>query len=591
MFNKVLAVLTFTALSWNAFADSNTSLANIIDQHWQNTQKEKVFFRTDPDGWKPNGKLAEFTPQALARREAYNIQVLKALDNIDIKSLNEAQLMNYRLFKYERETEALSHRYQDKYFPVNFLSGWHTYFAEAPANMAFLSSSDYDNFLISLADYPRFNQENINLMKAGLASGYVHHCESFKDYHQTISQHIVVDAKQSDLFEPFTRFPNTFSQQQKNKFSIQAISLIDSAVIPAYQKLYDFFIDDYMPNCRKEPGIASVEGGLDYYAYTANYFTTTDATPKQIHDLGLSEVKRIRVEMQAIIDKVGFTGSYAEFLVFLATDPQFYATDRQDVLEKTAFITMKMYGKLPTFFGHLPRNTFTIKGSATRGAFYMPPPDSRTPGTYFLTSEPAQQPLYNLEALSLHEAVPGHHLQNAIAMELDVPEFRRTLSHSAFGEGWGLYSERLGKEAGFYQDPYSDFGRLGYEMWRAVRLVVDTGIHAFDWSRQEAIDYLAKHTALPQKSVENQIDRYISWPGQALSYKMGEIKIRELRAKAEQELGTNFDIRSFHDAVIGQGSLPMAVLEDVIDDWITAQKTLETLENLETQKAQKAQKK
>jgi uncharacterized protein (DUF885 family) len=424
-------------------------------------------------------------------------------------------------------------------------------------------------------------------MKAGSASGYVHHCESFKDYHQTISQHIVVDAKQSDLFEPFTRFPNTFSQQQKNKFSIQAISLIDSAVIPAYQKLYDFFIDDYMPNCRKEPGIASVEGGLDYYAYTANYFTTTDATPKQIHDLGLSEVKRIRVEMQVIIDKVGFTGSYAEFLVFLATDPQFYATDRQDVLEKTAFITMKMYGKLPTFFGHLPRNTFTIKGSATRGAFYMPPPDSRTPGTYFLTSEPAQQPLYNLEALSLHEAVPGHHLQNAIAMELDVPEFRRTLSHSAFGEGWGLYSERLGKEAGFYQDPYSDFGRLGYEMWRAVRLVVDTGIHAFDWSRQEAIDYLAKHTALPQKSVENQIDRYISWPGQALSYKMGEIKIRELRAKAEQELGTNFDIRSFHDAVIGQGSLPMAVLEDVIDDWITAQKTLETLENLETQKAQK----
>jgi uncharacterized protein (DUF885 family) len=329
-----------------------------------------------------------------------------------------------------------------------------------------------------------------------------------------------------------------------------------------------------MPNCRKEPGIASVKGGTDYYAYTANYFTTTDATPKQIHDLGLSEVKRIRIEMQAIIDQVGFTGSYAEFLQFLATDPQFYAKDPQDVLEKTAFITQKMYGKLPTYFGHLPRNTFTIKGSASRGAFYMPPPDNRTPGTYFLTSEPKQQPLYNLEALSLHEAVPGHHLQNAVAMELDVPAFRRTLSHSAFGEGWALYSERLGKEAGFYQDPYSDFGRLGYEMWRAVRLVVDTGLHAFGWSRQQAIDYLAEHTALTEQSVENQIDRYISWPGQALSYKMGEIKIRELRAKAEQELGTKFDIRSFHDTVIGQGSLPMAVLEDVINDWIAQQKTL-----------------
>jgi uncharacterized protein (DUF885 family) len=573
MFNKILAVFTLTVLSWHSFADSNSDLSKIIDQHWQNAQKEKVFYRTDPDGWKPNGKLAEFTPEAMARRETYNHKVLALLEKVDTTTLNKAQLMNYRLFKYERETEALSHQYQDKYFPVNFLSGWHTYFAEAPANMAFLSNKDYDNFLISLADYPRFNQENINLMKAGLTAGYVHHCESFKDYHETISQHIVSDAKQSAIYEPFTRFPKTFSQQQKTDYSTKAVKLIQTAIVPAYQNFYDFFVKDYMPNCRKEPGIASANGGLDYYAYTARYYTTTDATPKQIHDLGLSEVKRIRVEMQAIIDQVGFTGSYAEFLEFLATDPQFYAADRQDVLEKTAFITMKMYGKLPTFFGHLPRNTFTIKGSATRGAFYMPPPDSRTPGTYFLTSEPAQQPLYNLEALSLHEAVPGHHLQNAIAMELDVPEFRRTLGHSAFGEGWGLYSERLGKEAGFYQDPYSDFGRLGYEMWRAVRLVVDTGLHAFGWSRQRAIDYLAAHTALTQKSVENQIDRYISWPAQALSYKMGEIKIRELRAKAEKQLGAKFDIRSFHDTVIGQGSLPMAVLEDVINDWIITQKS------------------
>lgn len=571
MFKKVLTAFTLTALSWNAFANANTDLTNLIDQHWQNAKKEKVFFRTDPDGWKPSGKLAEFTPQAIARREAYNIETLESLTQIDTQSLNKDQLMNYRLFKYERETEALSHQYQDKYFPVNFLSGWHTYFAEAPANMAFLSSNDYDNFLISLTDYPRFNQENINLMKAGLANGYIHHCESFKNYHQSISQHIVTNVRKSALFEPFTRFPKAFSQQQKSIFSAQAVALIESAVIPAYQNFYDFFVNQYMPNCRKEPGISSVKGGLDYYTYTANYFTTTDTTPKQIHDLGLNEVKRIRLEMQAIIDKVGFTGSYAEFLTFLATDPQFYAADRQDVLEKTAFITMKMYGKLPTFFSHLPRNTFTIRGSASRGAFYMPPPDNRTPGTYFLTSDPAQQPLYNLEALSLHEAVPGHHLQNAVAMELDVPKFRRTLSHSAFSEGWGLYSERLGKEAGFYQDPYSDFGRLGYEMWRAVRLVVDTGIHAFGWDRQKAIDYLAAHTALTQQSVENQIDRYISWPGQALSYKMGEIKIRALRAKAEQTLGAKFDIRHFHDTVIGQGSLPMAVLEDVINDWIATQ--------------------
>ncbi len=571
MLKTTLTLFTASLLSWQVLADANQDLKQIIDQHWQNAQQEKVFFRTDPDGWKPKGKLAEFTPEALARRQTYNQQVLAQLQDIDSQKLSAEQLMNYRLFKYERETEALSHQYQDKYFPINFLSGWHTYFAEAPANMAFLTSADYDDFLISLADYPRFNQEKINLMKAGLKAGYVHHCESFKNYHQSISKHIVEDAKSSAVFDPFTRFPSTFSAKQTEYYTQQGVKLIETAVVPAYQQFHDFFVNDYMPNCRKEPGIASVKGGLDYYAYTANYYTTTDATPKEIHELGLSEVKRIRAEMQAIIEQVGFKGSYAEFLQFLATDPQFYAKDRQDVLEKTAFITMKMYGKLPSFFGHLPRNTFTIKGSASRGAFYMPPPDSRTPGTYFLTSVPAQQPLYNLEALSLHEAVPGHHLQNAIAMELEVPQFRRTLSHSAFGEGWGLYSERLGKEAGFYQDPYSDFGRLGYEMWRAVRLVVDTGIHAFGWSRQQAIDYLAQHTALTAKSVQDQIDRYISWPAQALSYKMGEIKIRQLRAKAEQTLGAKFDIRSFHDAVIGQGSLPMAVLEDVINDWIASE--------------------
>ncbi|MEP4101811.1 DUF885 domain-containing protein, partial [Paraglaciecola sp.] len=383
----------------------------------------------------------------------------------------------------------------------------------------------------------------------------------------------------SALYEPFTRYPAKFTAQQKAQYSQQAASLIAEKVIPAYQDFYDFFVNEYMPNCRQKAGIASVKGGVDYYKYAANYYTTTDATPTEIHELGLREVKRIYLEMQAIIDQVGFKGSapekrYAEFLNFLATDPQFYGASPQDVLEKTAFITQKMYGKLPSFFGHLPRNTFAIKGSATRGAFYMPPPDNRSPGTYFLTSVPSQQPLYNLEALSLHEAVPGHHLQNAIAMELNVPNFRRTLSHSAFGEGWGLYSERLGKEAGFYEDPYSDFGRLGYEMWRAVRLVVDTGIHAFGWSRQQAIDYLSKYTALTEKSVSDQIDRYISWPGQALSYKMGEIKIRELRAKAEEKLGAKFDIRSFHDTVIGQGSLPMAVLEDVINDWIAVQQSI-----------------
>ena len=573
MLKKTILAIALAATSLPSLADSNSDLITIIDNHWQNAKAEKIFFRTDPDGWKPNGTLPDWSEQAIAKRQAYNNSVLKNLASIDPKTLNSEQLMNYRLFKYERETEQQSYLYQDKYFPVNFLSGWHTYFAEAPANMAFLTVEDYDAFLVSLGDYPRFNQQNINLMKQGIQTGFTHYCETFKNYGQSISAHIVKQPENSALYEPFTRIPNTFSAAQKETYQNKAKALIASKVVPAYEHFYDFFENEYMPHCRAQPGIASIKGGLDYYKYTVNYYTTTNATPKQIHELGLKEVARIKAQMQSIIDKVGFDGSYSEFLEFLATDEQFYATDPQDLLEKTAFITQKMYGKLPTYFGHLPRNTFTIKGSASRGAFYMPPPDNRSPGTYFLASTPKLQPLYNLEALSLHEAIPGHHLQNAIAMELDVPEFRRTLSHSAFGEGWALYTERLGKEAGFYQSPYSDFGRLGYEMWRAVRLVVDTGIHAFGWSRQKAIDYLADHTALPQSAVEDQIDRYISWPGQALSYKMGEIKIRELRAKAEKQLGAQFDIRSFHDTVIGQGSLPMAVLEDVINDWIAQQKS------------------
>ncbi|MDU0354458.1 DUF885 domain-containing protein [Paraglaciecola aquimarina] len=575
MRNTILSAVALSVLplfiSGKVFADANADLNQIIEQHWQHATREKVFFRTDPDGWKPNGKLAEFTPEAMERRQKYNQKVLQKLKHIAPSELNKAQLMNYRLFKYERETEQQSYLYQDQYFPVNFLSGWHTYFAEAPANMAFLSTQDYDNFLVSLADYPRFNQENINLLKAGIRAGFVHSCQSFKDYHKSISVHIVKNAADSALFEPFSRYPAQFTQQQKQTYTEKAKALIHTAIVPAYQKFYDFFNQEYMPQCRKKAGISSLKGGAEYYAYTTNYYTTTNDTPQQIHELGLTEVKRIKQQMQHIISQVGFKGSYSEFLQFLASDPQFYAKDPQDVLEKTAFITQKMYGKLPTYFNNLPRNTFAIKGSASRGAFYMPPPDNRTPGTYFIATDPAQQPLYNLEALSLHEAIPGHHLQNALAMELDLPQFRRTLSHSAFTEGWALYSERLGKEAGFYQDPYSDFGRLGYEMWRAVRLVVDTGIHAFGWTRQQAIDYLASHTALTTKSVEDQIDRYISWPGQALSYKMGEIKIRHLRQKAETTLGTKFNIRLFHDTVIGQGSLPIAVLEEVVNDWIASQ--------------------
>jgi uncharacterized protein (DUF885 family) len=318
-------------------------------------------------------------------------------------------------------------------------------------------------------------------------------------------------------------------------------------------------------------------GGRALYAYLIRHFTTLDMTADQVHELGLSEVKRIRAEMDAVIAKTGFSGDFAAFLEFLRTDPRFYPKTAEELLKQAAYLAKKMDGKLPLLFGRLPRQPYGVEAvpddiapKYTAGRYVGAPLDSKRAGRYWVNTYALNsRSLYNLEALTLHEAVPGHHLQNALAKELtDLPKFRRYAHVNAFGEGWGLYSERLGLEAGFYTDPYSDFGRLTYEMWRACRLVVDTGLHAKGWTRQQAMDYLAGNTALSLHEVTTETDRYISWPGQALAYKMGELKIRELRKKSEQALGKRFDIRAFHDAVLANGTLTLPVLERRIEDFV-----------------------
>jgi len=365
----------------------------------------------------------------------------------------------------------------------------------------------------------------------------------------------------------------TLCAEMQRSLCQQGRTVIAEAVIPGYRWLFTFFVDSYRPACRSAAGISSLAGGAEYYAHLLRYFTTTDMTPVEIHELGLAEVQRIRGEMADIITQLGFDGTFAQFLDDLRTSPQFYASDPQDLLEKTALIVKKMDGMMPIFFGRLARNTYTVSAVEGRGAYYVPGAvDGSSPGIYYINiSNLAAQPLYNLEALSLHEAVPGHHHQTALAMELDLPEFRKVAYHAAFSEGWALYSERLGLEAGFYTDPYSNFGRLGFELWRASRLVVDTGLHAFGWTREKAINYLMENSALTQPQVEAEVDRYITWPAQATAYKIGELRIRAARARAETALGPAFDIRAFHDVVVGNGSVPIAVLEQTVDDWIAAQ--------------------
>lgn len=556
-----------------AAASATEQLQQLLAEHWAQANKEQIFFRKDPDAFRMNGKLPDMSKAGRERREAFNQRMLQQLAKIKPDTLSAADNVTLRLFKYERETEAQSYQQFDYMFPMQAYSGYHSYFAGAPDNMSFLTKQDYDNYLISLADFPRYNQQHIDDMRQAIKKGYTQYCASFANYDKTISQHIVNKVTDSVFYAPLAKQPAQFTQAQQDYYQANGKKLITETVIPEYAKLYDFFSQEYMPACRKEVGITALEDGKAYYQYLINFYTTTNMTPEQIHQLGIDEVKRIRLQMTQIIKDVGFKGDFKAFINFLRTDDQFYARSPQQLLEKTSYITRKMAGQLPKWFNTLPRNTFDVKASPNSGAYYVASDGSgTTSGTYFIGANDVRSaPLYNLEALTFHEAEPGHHLQSALAQEMDMPEFRKTLYHSAYGEGWGLYAESLGKEMGFYQDPYSDFGRLTYETWRACRLVVDTGMHAMGWSRQQAIDYLADNTALTMPEVEAQIDRYITWPAQALSYKIGEIKIRQLRQQAEQQLGEKFDIRLFHQQILQSGSLPLELLEQLTVEWIATQ--------------------
>jgi len=576
--SALLLIATITATTgFVANADevktSSQQFEQLLNEHWQTANKEQIFFRKDPDAFRMNGKLPSFSKAAEKRRETYNQYLLNKLDKIELSTLSAKEQVSYRLFKYERQTEAKSYQQLDRFYPMNIYAGFHSYFAGAPANMSFLTAKDYDNYLISLADFPRYNQEHIDNLTEAVAQGHTHYCESFKSYDKSISKHIIKDVQKSNFYQPLLAMPSRMSAADKASYQTKAAKLITEKVIPEYQKFYDFFTQKYMTNCRQDVGISPLKNGSDYYQYLIEFYTTTPMSADDIHTLGLNEVARIRQEMNVIIKDLKFKGDFKAFIKFLRTDPQFYTDKPRDLIEKASYITRKMAAQLPKWFTVLPRSTFDIKPAPNGGAYYVASDGSgTTSGTYFLdTQDLTSQPLYTLEALTFHEAEPGHHMQSAIAQEVDMPEFRKTLYHAAFGEGWGLYSERLGKEIGFYQDPYSDFGRLTYEAWRACRLVVDTGMHAKGWSRQQAIDYLAENTALSMADVTMQIDRYISWPAQALSYKIGEIKIRQLRAMAEDKLGEKFNIRTFHDQMLKNGSLPMALLEELTNDWVNQQ--------------------
>jgi uncharacterized protein (DUF885 family) len=399
-------------------------------------------------------------------------------------------------------------------------------------------------------------------------------------FEESIQAFIKTDATLSSYYQPFLILPAYFPQALKLELQAQAADIILASVMPSYQKYFDYMVQRYQPNARSNIAASSLPNGENYYLNRLQHYTTLPLSVDEVHNTGLAEVKRIRGEMDNIIQQLDFTGSFADFVHFLRTDKQFYATSPEGLLKEASFIAKKMDAQLPKLFKTLPRTPYgvievpaNIAPKYTTGRYSGPSRDDQAGNYWVNTYRLDRRPLYVLEALTLHEAVPGHHLQGSIAREMqNVPKFRNNTYISAFGEGWGLYSEYLGLEVGFYKSPYSNFGRLTYEMWRACRLVVDTGMHAKGWSRERAMNYLANNTALSLHNVKTEIDRYISWPGQALSYKMGELTIKKLRKMAEQALGQDFDLREFHDQVLKNGSMPLSMLENVMSAYVAKKK-------------------
>ncbi len=572
----LLVVATLTSLP-AAAEDEAARLHALFDQEWEWRLQQYPRMATNVGRHEWNDQLAAMSLSAHRRRAEARLAFLTRLAGIDRSQLSNADQINYDMFKRQLELSIQDYQFGGYQMPINADSGFHSSFARLATRVPLKTASDYENYIARLNGIKTYFEEQILAMRGGIKTGMTLPKVVLKGIEQTIDAHIVDDPTKSGFWKPFEEFPSSVPEADRERLQAAGRQAIAESAIPAYQTFYDFMVDEYVPAARETLGAIDLPNGKAYYQTEIQRYTTLDLTPDEIHQIGLDEVARIRAEMEAIIEEVGFEGTFAEFLQFLRTDEQFYPKSAEELLRLAAHICKRMDAKLPSLFKTLPRLPYgvepvpdSIAPKYTAGRYVGAPIGGTQPGYYWVNTYALEsRTLYTLEALSLHEAVPGHHLQNALSQELEgLPNFRRYSYISAFGEGWGLYSEWLGLEAGFYTDPYSNFGRLTYEMWRACRLVVDTGVHAKGWSREQVRDFLASNTALALHEVETETDRYISWPAQALSYKLGEIKIKELRRRAEAELGTAFDVREFHDAILLNGSVPLPVLEGQIERFI-----------------------
>jgi uncharacterized protein (DUF885 family) len=531
----------------------------------------------DPRG---QNRLADYSENGVERRQKAERDSLALIKSIDRNALSGPDQVNYDLLLDGLDRNVRSQRFPDQYLQMNQMGGPQQDLASLLAMMPNSRAQQLENQIARMEALPDYIDQNIALMRKGLEKGVTPPKITLRDVPQQIRNQLVDDASESPLLKGFVDMPATVDPLQAETLRMRAAEVYREQVVPAYEKLLEFTEDEYLPGARETIAAKDLPDGEAWYTNNVAMRTTTDLTPQQIHEIGLSEVSRIRAEMDVIIESTGFEGSFDEFLNFLRTDPQFYHTTAEGLMREYRDIAKRADPELTRLFGILPRTPYGVievpdyAAKSTTTAYYQRGSlKAGRPGYYFANTYALDtRPRWEMEALSLHEAVPGHHLQISIQQELeDLPWFRQNPSYTAFVEGWGLYSESLGEEMGFYKDPYSKFGQLTYEMWRAIRLVVDTGMHYLGWSRQQAIDFFKKNAGKSEHDIVVEIDRYIVWPGQALAYKIGELKIKELRAYAEEQLGDEFDIRAFHDEVLGKGAVPLSVLDANVRHWVEAQ--------------------
>jgi len=552
----------------------------LLEREWEWAMRTYPTWASHLGDDRYNTQWTDESLQAYRQRHQHKRAVLQELTQFEPGDLSQTDRINLELFRRKYRQDVEGFQYGWHLVPLTARGGIQDQSSTADA-LPFDKVKDYEDWIARMRGIPRLIDQTILLMKLGIKRNVMPARVVMERVPDQIARQIVDEPEKSLFYKPFREFPGDIPDAEKASIRDQAKRVIETEVVPAYREFEEFFNEQYLPHCFAQPGAWQIPNGQEFYAYRAKMFTTTDLTPQEIHDIGLREVARIRGEMATIIEQVKFEGSFDEFLEYLRTDPKFYCDDQQQLMNEYRAVCKRIDPTLERLFKRQPRIPYDLQAipahlapDTTTAYYRRPSADGRRPGTYFVNLyKPEVRPRYEMMALSLHEAVPGHHFQIAFATELKgLPAFRKYGGYTAFVEGWALYAESRGDELGLYDDPYSKFGQLTYEMWRAVRLVVDTGLHSLKWSRQEAIDFFAANTAKTLHDIENEIDRYIGWPGQALAYKIGELKIKELRQRGERELGAQFDIREFHDVVLRHGAVPLDVLEQLVDEWIAEQK-------------------